>query len=148
MPAPFHLPDFLPYRLTTLAARVSRHLSAAYGQVQELSVPEWRVMAHLHEAGEVSVRDIQIAAGLEKSRVSRAVARLGAAGLVQKVQGLSDARLVAISLSPAGVAALSQLLPIALAVEERLLEGVPPADLAAFLRVIAQLDARLVGDAA
>lgn len=135
MPTDFHLSAFLPYRLAVLAERVSRRLSVEYGKTHGLSVAEWRVLVHVNRAGAVSVREIHETVNLEKPRVSRAVARLQAAGLVRKVPGERDGRLVAISLTAAGRTALAQVLPAARAVEARLLSGVSAADLAAFDRV-------------
>ncbi len=146
MSDPFRLSAFLPYRLAVLSARISRRLSAEYGRSHGLSVAEWRVMVHLQRCGEVSVREIHNCVNLEKSRVSRAVSRLAAAGLVRKAAARTDARLVSISLSAAGEAALTEILPAAIEVERRLLAAIPTADLAVFSRVIEAIHATLDTD--
>ena len=142
----FDLAQFLPYRLAVLAERVSRRLSVEYESVHGLSVAEWRVLVHLSRFDSVSVRDIQVFVNLEKSRVSRAVARLSGIGLVRKLPGTDDARLVEISLTPKGAAALDQILPRALAVQEALLQGIAPEDLSTFSRVMEQIHAVLDAD--
>ncbi|HMO06670.1 MAG TPA: MarR family winged helix-turn-helix transcriptional regulator [Paracoccaceae bacterium] len=147
MPQGFDLSSFLPYRLAVLAERVSRRLAEDYGRSHGLSVAEWRVLAHLARSGSVSVRDIHARAALEKPRVSRAVARLEAAGLVAKAAGAGDGRLVAISLTGKGARVLAEILPSALAVEERLRAAVGPDDMAALLRAMDRFHAALDRDA-
>ena len=91
---PFVLDDFLPYRLSVAASRVSRRFARRYGAESGISIPEWRVLAHLAEGGPVSVRDIHARVDMDKSKVSRAAARLEEAGLVRKVAaalGLAEA---------------------------------------------------------
>ncbi|HMO71194.1 MAG TPA: MarR family winged helix-turn-helix transcriptional regulator, partial [Paracoccaceae bacterium] len=102
---------------------------------------------HLARSGSVSVRDIHARAALEKPRVSRAVARLEAAGLVAKAAGAGDGRLVAISLTGKGARVLAEILPSALAVEERLRAAVGPDDMAALLRAMDRFHAALDRDA-
>lgn len=143
MPEPFHLSAFLPYRLAVLAERVSRRLSVEYNRTHGLTVAEWRVLAHLSRQGSVSVRDIHDCVNLDKPKVSRAVSRLEAGGLVKKAPGKSDARLVAISLTRKGQASVKAILPAALAVEDQLCNAISPKDLATFFRVMEQMHAVL-----
>lgn len=146
MPEPFHLSDFLPYRLAVLAERVSRRLSVEYNRTHGLSIAEWRVLAHLSRQGAVSVRDIHERVNLDKPKVSRAVSRLEGEGLVKKVPGKTDARLVAISLTRKGQAAVKAILPAALAVEDQLCNAISPKDLATFFKVMEQMHAVLDDD--
>lgn len=146
MSARFELAEFLPYRLAIISERISRRLSVDYARSHGLSVAEWRVLVHLQRHGTVSVRDIQEFTNLEKSRVSRAVQRLEAAGLVAKAPSEVDARLVEIALTAQGQTTLSAILPAAKDVESRLLEAVPAADLETFFQVIAQFHAVLDAD--
>ncbi|WP_422020056.1 MarR family winged helix-turn-helix transcriptional regulator [Roseibium sp.] len=119
----FNLSAFLPYRLAVLSERVSRRLAIEYERMHDLSVAEWRVLVHLLRCQEVSVREIHNCVNLDKPRVSRAVSRLEAAGLVAKMQDGNDARLVAISLTDQGRAALDDILPEAMAVEKQLVNS-------------------------
>lgn len=135
----FHLSSFLPYRLAVLTERVSRRLSVEYSRTHGLGVPEWRVLVHLLRCGAVSVRDIHNCVNLEKPRVSRAVTRLEADGLVAKAQGDVDARLVSISLTEAGRAALDEILPVAREIESRLLNAASSEDLATFFHVMERM---------
>jgi len=116
----FELDRFLPYRLTVAAGRVSRRFARLYEAETGLSIPEWRVLAHLAQAGSVSVRDIHARVDMDKSKVSRAAARLEEAGLVQKQEHETDRRLVAMSLTPAGEAVMQRLAAIAAAFQDEL----------------------------
>ena len=72
----FLLNEFLPYRLSVAAPEVSRQFAARYAAEAGLTIPEWRVLAHLAHSGTVSVRDITLKVNLDKSIVSRAATRL------------------------------------------------------------------------
>ena len=148
MPTDFHLSSFLPYRLAVLSERVSRRLSVEYDRSHGLTVAEWRVLVHLSRCGTVSVRDIHDCVNLEKPRVSRAVGRLERDRLVTKTATEGDGRLVAISLTPAGQAALAEILPRARSFEQTLCDAVSPADLKTFFRVMEQWHATLDADPA
>lgn len=109
----FDLEQFLPYRLSVAAAQVSRRFAALYGAEAGLTVPEWRVLAHLHKSGPVSVRDITARVNLEKSIVSRAASRLEQEGLVWKSGHEGDRRLIALELTHKGRDLMRRLGPIA-----------------------------------
>lgn len=145
-PENFHLSSFLPYRLAVLSERVSRRLSVEYGRTHGLVVAEWRVLVHLLRCGAVSVRDIHNCVNLEKPRVSRAVSRLEAEGLVQKTQGEADGRLVAISLTDAGRRALTDIILAATRIERHLMDAVSPDELDTFFRVMERIHAVLDED--
>ena len=50
------LDRFLPYRAARLATALSRGLAAQYEARYQISVPEWRVLVHLTQESEISVR--------------------------------------------------------------------------------------------
>ena len=143
---PFNLSTFLPYRLAVLSERVSRRLSVEYQDIHGATMAEWRVLVHLLRCKEVSIREIHNCVNLDKPRVSRAVSRLESAGLVKKIPGKEDARLVAISLTPKGHAALDDILPRAGRVEAALISAVEPDELRSFLNTIEKLHAVLDQD--
>ena len=142
----FELSQFLPYQLAVLAERVSRRLSVEYGRAHGLNVAEWRVLVHLMRRRTVSVREIHERVNLDKPRVSRAVSRLEAAGLVQKAAAEDDARLVAISLTPRGMRVLDDILPSARDVEANLLTGLSEVEQAGLLAAIEKLHGVLDDD--
>ena len=115
----FDLTEFLPYQLAAAAERVSRDFADLYRREFGISIPEWRVLAHLNQSGEVSVRDIEARVGMEKSKVSRAASRLETAGYIEKRINDGDRRLLSLSLTAQGRALVGRIIPIALAYQGR-----------------------------
>lgn len=139
MDAPnFDLEGFLPYQLAVLAQRVSRGFAARYSARFDISIPEWRVIAHLSQADAVSVREIHARVDMDKSKVSRAASRLEAAGHITKAPHPDDKRLVALSLTEKGRAMMAEIAPMARAYEAEVLAQLGP-DAAAFRAALARL---------
>lgn len=135
----FDLDAFLPYRLAKLASRVSRGFSQEYSARFGLSIPEWRVMAHLSQSDSVSVRELHLKADLEKSKASRAAARLEAAGLVDKKINKADRRLIELSLSAKGAEMMAELRPLALSYEADVLSSLSRKEREALDDIIGRL---------
>ena len=139
---PFHLDDFLPYQLSVLANRISRDFAAIYGDRFGLTIPEWRVLAHLNSADQdlergkdgrttdgpsgISVREVHARVDMDKSKVTRAAQRLEAAGLIEKTGNPADRRLVTLALSARGRAMMAEITPLALAFEAEILASIDP----------------------
>lgn len=109
----FDLNAFLPYQLAAASARVSRMFADHYRAEFGIGIAEWRVLAHLAQSGTVSVREICAQVDMDKPRVSRAVARLEAAGYLTKAANAGDRRLVDLALTPGGRDLLCRILPMA-----------------------------------
>ncbi|WP_299966693.1 MarR family transcriptional regulator [uncultured Roseobacter sp.] len=109
----FDLEQYLPYRMTVIAAQLSADLAAQYKSRFGISMPEWRVLLNVGYSTTPSVRDIEKRVSLEKSKVSRAASRLEAKGYLVKTVDARDKRLLKLSLTAAGVHLLHQLIPIA-----------------------------------
>lgn len=138
MPPPFDLSDFLPYQLATAAARVSRGFAGRYRTEFGLTIPEWRVLAHLAQSGAVSVREIHARVDMDKSKVSRAAARLESAGLVAKRPNAADRRLLDMTLTAAGQALMARIVPVANAWQAEVLAMLGP-DAEPFRRALSRL---------
>lgn len=123
---PFDLAAFLPYELAVAASRVSTAFAGQYRDEFGLSVPEWRVLAHLAQSGAVSVREVQARVDMDKSKVSRAATRLQSAGLIAKAPHQKDGRLVALTLTEKGHALMDRLTPLAEAFQADLLARLGP----------------------
>ena len=132
MPEPFALDGFLPYRVAVLAGRLSREFSRIYQQRFGLSRAEWRVMAHLSQEAEVSVREIHARVDMDKSKVSRAATRLEEAGIVTKRISDRDRRLVVLALTDKGTAMMSELAEAARDYQAEVMDRLGP-EAAAFL---------------
>jgi DNA-binding MarR family transcriptional regulator len=141
----FDLSAFLPYRMSVLAGRISRQLAAVYGTRFGLTIPEWRILAHLSqlppEAGDVSVREVQARVDMDKAKVTRAAQRLETAGLISKRANPADRRLVSLALTEAGRARMAVLVPWVQDYEQRLLAVLEPDERQAFLVALDKLEA-------
>jgi DNA-binding MarR family transcriptional regulator len=119
-PVDFDLNDFLPYRLSAAASRISRAFADRYREEFGISIPEWRVLAHLYQSGDVSVRDIEARTDMEKSKVSRAASRLETAGYITKAVNDHDRRLLALQLTADGRDLVARVLPVAMQFQEEM----------------------------
>lgn len=117
----FNLDEFLPYRLNVAATQISRRFAALHQDESGLSIPEWRVMAHLANEGAVSIRDIHKRVNLDKSIVSRAASRLEGSGLLRKSAHEGDRRLISLELTGKGHVMMEKLGRIADAFQAELL---------------------------
>ena len=119
------LDAFLPYRAVRLATALSRALAAQYEQRYDISVAEWRVLVHLTQQTEISVRDIFTRVDMDRARVTRAVQRLAARGDVSKLVNQDDRRLVKLALTTSGTALASELSALASVFEAEIMAALP-----------------------
>ena len=122
---PLLLDGFLPYRTARLATALSRRLAERYEARFEISVAEWRVIVHLTQESEISIRDIYTRVDMDRARVTRAVQRLQARGLVSKLVNESDRRLIRLALTDSGRQMANEIAGIAARFEAELLAAVP-----------------------
>ena len=122
---PLLLDGFLPYRAARLANALSRRLAERYEARFEISVAEWRIIIHLTQESEISIRDIYTRVDMDRARVTRAVQRLQARGLVSKLVNESDRRLIRLELTDSGRQVANEIAGIAARFEAELLAAVP-----------------------
>lgn len=133
------LDRFLPYRLSVLSNAVSAAIAREYASRFRLGITEWRVMAVLGLLPGLSAGEVAERTAMDKVAVSRAVARLIAAGRVERSIAGHDRRRSVLRLSEAGYAVYDQVVPIALGHERQLLAGLSEADREALDRILAKL---------
>jgi len=136
----FDLDTFTPYLVAVAAQVLSDGLAREYQERFGISVPDWRVLVHLSHSDGASVRDIEKRVVMEKSKVSRAVARLEGRGLIAKRQSKDDKRLLNLSLTDAGRGLMLELLPMATGYQGRIRDCLGP-DFEAFQRCLGKLRA-------
>lgn len=136
----FDLEEFLPYQFSVVSGRLSRGFAERYRSRFGISIAEWRVVAHINQAGAVSVREIHERADMDKSKVSRAAARLHAAGYITKRPSPEDRRLVELALTRKGEAMMTELIAMARAYQDEIkdLLGADAARLRDNLHVLLQ----------
>lgn len=142
----FLLEDFLPYRLSVAANRVSRLFAERYGAAFGLSIPEWRAMAVLGRFGRLPAREIAARTAMDKVKVSRAVALLLDRKLVLRKADRTDARVQWLELSAAGARMHAAIVPMARELEAELLGGLGAEEVAVLRCALAAIGDRLAGE--
>lgn len=144
--AEFDLESFLPYLLSVASNRVSRLFAGRYSAAFGLSIPEWRVLAVIGQANARGSRptasEIVQRSGMDKAKVSRAVASLLARRLIERGVGGADRRQQPLALSAAGRAVHAGVVPLARTLEAELLDGLAAEDRARLRDALARLAAR------
>ncbi|MCG6871081.1 MAG: MarR family winged helix-turn-helix transcriptional regulator [Gammaproteobacteria bacterium] len=137
------LPEFLPFRLSVLANRISRSLAAVYRDRFDLRIPEWRVMAVLGQYPDISAEEVARHTCMDKVKVSRAVAGLMAHGRVLRQPDPQDRRRGRLRLSAAGRRVHAQIVPLALGFQAEILADLPAAERRSLEAALATLQARV-----
>jgi DNA-binding MarR family transcriptional regulator len=136
------LDRFLPYRLSVLTNLVSSAIADAYQRRFGLGIPEWRVLAVLARYPGLSATEVAERTRMDAVAVSRAVARLLAAGRLRRNVSRDDRRRSVLAVSAAGAAVYREIAPLALGYERELLAALGTVERAALDRVLDVLTAR------
>lgn len=135
------LEEFAPYRIVALGHAISGRLARAY-RGENITIPEWRVLAVIGEADHVAARDVVRRTPMDKMTVSRAVASLEQKGFVNRAADAGDRRVSMLSLSSEGRKLFDRVAAMALDFEADLLSTLTPEEAAAFGAVMEKLEAR------
>ena len=134
------LSEFLPYRIVVLGHLISRRLARAYAD-ENITIPEWRVLAVISQADAMAARDVVAKTPLDKMAVSRAVASLEEKALVERQSDPTDKRVAELRLSAEGRALFARVAGLAMDYEARLLATLAPDEQQALLAILAKLEA-------
>lgn len=116
------LERYLPYRLSILSNRVSGMIAETYKHKFALSITEWRIMAVLGEYPGISADEVSAKTQIEKSLISRAIAKLQQRKMVDRALDSDDRRRSILQLSDTGMSIYQELVPVSYAYEQKLLE--------------------------
>jgi DNA-binding MarR family transcriptional regulator len=97
-------------------------------------------MGVLHEVGPITVSHLATRLGISPPSTSAMVDRMVDGGLVERVRGEEDRRVVSVWLTPAGEAALAAAIGGRRGKLERVLGQLDPTELADTLRVLSRLE--------
>lgn len=137
------LSQFLPYRLNSLADRISQALSRIYGQRFGINVAEWRVLAWLSHRDVLTAKQICEYTRMDKARVSRAVQALEERALIRRSQSSSDQRVHYLHLTTAGETLLGEVIPEAHAWEAELVSTLTAGEYRDLLNTMGKLERQL-----
>jgi DNA-binding MarR family transcriptional regulator len=104
------------------------------------SPAQLHVMGVLHEVGPITVSHLAARLGISPPSTSAMVDRMVDGGLVERVRGEEDRRVVSVWLTPAGEAALAAAIGGRRGKLERVLRQLDPTELADTLRVLSRLE--------
>jgi DNA-binding MarR family transcriptional regulator len=141
----FRLEDFLPYKLSVAANRVSRLFARRYSEAYGLTIPEWRVLAMVGRFGTLSPSAVGEWTAMDKVKVSRAAASLVERGLLKQTQDPKDGRGRLLRLTRKGGAVHRGVVPLACELEEQLSGGMSRTEWAGLLRALDKLSAHVQG---
>ncbi len=136
---PLELERFLPYRLSILSNTISQAIAREYQQRFDLPMTEWRVMAVLARFDALSAREVAERTAMDKVAVSRALARLVAAGRVSRATHHGDKRRSVLGLTAAGWKIHDVVAPMAREHEREVLALLDPEEQAMLTRILDKL---------
>lgn len=139
----FRLEDFLPYRLSVAASRVSRLFARRYSEAYGLSIPEWRVLAIVGRFETLSPSAVGEWTAMDKVKVSRAAASLVTRGLLKQTQDPEDGRGRLLRLTRKGTTVYHGMVPLACELEGQLAEGMSRSEWSALLKALDKLTAHV-----
>ncbi|MDF1834979.1 MAG: MarR family winged helix-turn-helix transcriptional regulator [Alteraurantiacibacter sp. bin_em_oilr2.035] len=136
------LARFLPYQLSLASNAVSGRIAQEYRQRWELSIPEWRVMAVLGDAGPQTQRELTKRTLMDKVAVNRACKVLEERSLAQRTPNEHDGRSHLLALTSEGTTMHGEIMPLALEMERQLFAGFSAEELDLFRTLLARARAK------
>lgn len=131
----------MPYRLSYTANLVSEAIAQQYSVLFDLTVPEWRVVAHVAEQSGITQQEIGLRTRMDKVTVSRAAIALAARGFVSRAKNAADRRSRRLDLTPAGRRLYAAIAPKALELERIVFGQFSAAQMAALRGFLQRIDA-------
>lgn len=133
------LQQFLPYLLSITSNAVSGRIALEYRSRFGLSVPEWRVMAVLGDAGPLTQRDLTQRTLMDKVAVNRACKVLEERGFAVRQPNETDGRSHLLELTAEGRTIHDQIMPLALEMERQLFVDFDADDMAKLRTFLSRL---------
>lgn len=130
---------FFPYRITRLSSYIAVNFANQHAKPFGLSIPEWRVIAVLGRYYPLSSKEVASRSNMDKVKVSRAISRLTAAGLIRRKNDAADMRRSLLKLTAKGRRVHDKIIPVALELEADLLSVLSDQEAATFNRLIDRL---------
>ena len=132
-----------PYLLNRLAERMNAELRSVLRPFR-LTLRHWRVLAFLQSAGPVPIVALSRDALIPHSTLSRLCARMERTNLIRRAPGKApDLRWATYSITREGERLFERALPHVIALNERLLDGVPASQRESLDRNLARMLANL-----
>lgn len=122
------LDDFIPYKLSVVANRVSQSIGRLFETQFNLQMPEWRILIALYAYGTLSFVEVVERTSMDKARVSRAQRRLVDLKMITLQNDPKDGRRIFLSITRHGAKMCKSILPEAARTQAWFLEGLSDAE--------------------
>lgn len=122
------LDDFIPYKLSVVANRVSQSIGRLFETQFNLQMPEWRILMALYAYGTLSFIEVVERTSMDKARVSRAQRRLVDLKMITSQNDPNDGRRIFLSITREGARMCKSILPEAARTQAWFLEGLSDAE--------------------
>ncbi len=116
----FPLQEFLPFLLNQAAEESSLAFQAIYKSHYGMLRTEWRVLFHLGNYGQMTAKEIGHRARIHKTKISRAVRKLGEKRMVTRTRDEQDRRSEHLRLTATGESAYRHLREVAREYDKKL----------------------------
>jgi len=133
------LDHYVTYSLSVIDNMLALGAYRIYRKRFGVNVTEWRVLGSLALYAPMTANDICLLTRTDKAPISRAVARLMAAGLVKREGDPRDKRRILLALTTKGRQTHDRILPVALEREDKLLSVLSADEIEEFRRILIKL---------
>jgi DNA-binding MarR family transcriptional regulator len=142
-PQPWNVSEHLLYHLSFTSELIGLREEAMFKECCGLGLADWRVLSLIASSVQSSSRDITRVSTLSKVMVSRVIARLTDAGLIERVRSETDNRMQYLELTKAGKQVFRQAKARFEEWSESLLEPLNAADIRLLKQTLTRLRTRL-----
>ena len=129
-------------RILVLSNLLRRAAGLRYRRLLDLQAGEWGVVAELGHRSPCTLNDLSGRIGVDKTQLSRTVARLIARGLVRRKPNPRDNREVRLSLTPKGEACYGAIMRAGAAANRTLLADLSPREQEQIVELIERVTVR------
>jgi DNA-binding MarR family transcriptional regulator len=136
------LDDFIPYKLSVVANRISQSIGRLFETQFNLQVPEWRILMALYAYGTLSFNEVVERTSMDKARVSRAQRRLVDLKMITVQSDPNDGRRIFLTITRDGAKICKNVLPEAARTQAWFLEGLTDAEQVQLDTILNKLMAR------
>ncbi len=131
---------FYTYKISILAKKLDRYAAQIIEEQFGLKMNDWWVLANISPRFPIAVRDLVRTIHIDKSQISRSLARLIDMKLVRKEPDPTDARSPLFGLTLTGERIREAVMALRIAENEKLASLLDPSERTAFERALRRID--------
>jgi DNA-binding MarR family transcriptional regulator len=138
----FDIDEWIPHQFSFVANRISAMLAKMYTERFGLSVVGWRMVAVLGRYAPLSAKELGDRLGMDQVSVTRGLAQLLSLKLASRGVDPVDRRKAVIRLTKRGSEVYHDVVPLALAIESVLMEGLTDKEIILLKGIMGKLTKR------